>query len=564
MQSGPTPSPLEQSLALHRGGQIAEAQRLYREILATDPNNVDCLHLLGIAAAQQEQHADAVQLFRRALALRPDSADALGNLSVSLMALDQLDEAVAACRRAIEINPNDFEAHQHLGHALNQLGSLDEGQAHLRRAFEIEPTFVEAWGDYLYSLHYNPRFSPQAIKREHENWNQRCAMPLAEVARAALQMHRQNRSAELIRAHGAGRRLRIGYVSGDFRDHVVGRFLLPVLENHDHRQFEIFAYAHVLARDPVTARFQKQVDHWRDITAIDDAAAARQIMADRIDILVDLAGHTAGGRPMLFARKAAPVQVSYMGYANTTGLWTMDWRITDIHLDPPGMDDSIYTERSLRLPETYWVYRPPDPCPPLSPCPSMRGQPLTFCCLNNLLKVSEPAVRTWAILLARLPQSRLLLFAPGGLLPRRLARHFVEQGVLQRVTTLPRRNLLDYLSQYANADIALDPFPYTGFTTTMDALWMGVPVVSLAGRSAAWRGGVSILNNLGLGDLVAITLEQYIDVAAKLANDPHRLTTLRSTLRSRMQSSPLMDAPRLTRHIEAAYRTMYQHWLATP
>jgi predicted O-linked N-acetylglucosamine transferase (SPINDLY family) len=357
------------------------------------------------------------------------------------------------------------------------------------------------------------------------------------------------------------RRLRIGYVSPDFRFHPVGRFLLPLLETHDRGNFEIFCYASVDVPDALTDRCRAYTDAWRDVRDLSDEQLAQVVRRDRIDVLVDLTMHMAQNRLLLFARKPAPVQVTYLAYCGTTGLETMDYRLTDPHLDPPGGDERFYSERSVRLPETYWCYRPTIETPPVNPLPALAAGHVRFGSLNNFCKATPPTLAAWGRLLQAVPVSRLLLSARAGSHRDRVRGLLGEQGVAsERVDFVDIQPVAEYFALYQQIDVALDPFPYGGGTTSCDALWMGVPVVSLAGQTAVGRGGLSILTNVGLPDLAARDAGHYVQVAAELAQDLPRLSDLRATLRERMRNSPLMDAPRFARSVEAAYREMWRRW----
>ena len=386
------------------------------------------------------------------------------------------------------------------------------------------------------------------IHEEHRRWNRQHAEPLKKF----IQPHTNDRNPD--------RRLRIGYVSPDLREHVVGQNLLPLLAKHDHQRVEVFAYAKVPAPDAMTERLRSHTDAWRSLVGLSDAQAADLIRQDRIDILVDLALHTANNCLLVFARKPAPVQVTYLAYAGSSGLTTMDYRLSDPYLDPPGGDESVYSEQTLRLPETYWCYQPVVDLPPQPP-PALEKGFITFGCLNNFCKVNEPLLSLWAEILRGVPHSRLLLHAYEGSPRQHVLEHLQREGIdPHRVSFAGKLPVAVYFQQYHSIDIALDTFPYGGGTTTCDTLWMGVPVVSLAGKTAVGRAGLSILSNVGLPELVANTPEEYVHLAIRLANDLPRLKDLRSTLRQRMQASPLMDAPRFARNVEAAYRQMWRNW----
>jgi protein O-GlcNAc transferase len=347
------------------------------------------------------------------------------------------------------------------------------------------------------------------------------------------------------------------------RGHPVGRLLLPLLEAHNHKDFEIFCYSSVQVADALTGRCRAQADVWRDVYGASDEEVAKLIRQDRIHILVDLTMHMPKSRLLVFARKPAPVQVTYLAYPGTTGLAAMDYRLTDPYIDPPGSDNAWYSEQSFYLPETYWCYDPIIATASQLPPPVLQKGFITFGCLNNFCKVNAAVLETWCILLQEIPNARLLLSTDAGNHRDRLRELVSQRGIASdRILFVGSVPLDDYFRIYERIDIALDPFPYGGGTTTCDALWMGVPVVTLAGKKAVGRGGVSILTNIGLTELVAQNETEYVRIAAALANNLPRLSQLRATMRERMRNSPLMDAPRFARNVEAVYRTMWREWCA--
>jgi predicted O-linked N-acetylglucosamine transferase (SPINDLY family) len=311
----------------------------------------------------------------------------------------------------------------------------------------------------------------------------------------------------------------------------------------------------------LTGLLRRHAKQWQNTFGLTDERMAELIREDQIDVLVDLTMHMARNRMLLFARKPAPVQVTYLAYCSTTGLETMDYRLTDPHLDPPGMNDAYYSEQSIRLPETYWCYPMHEQSPQVGPPPAPSTGEVTFGCLNNFCKVFPAALELWIQLLRATPKSQLVLYAREGNHRQRACDLLEHEGIdPHRLKFLGRVRLSEYFKRYDQIDVGLDPFPCNGGTTTCDALWMGVPVVTLAGRTAVGRGGVSILANVGLPELIAQTPQQYVQIATDLAGDLPRLAELRRTLRARMQASPLMDAPRFARNIEAAYRQMWRNW----
>ena len=532
-------------------GNLDEAVACYRRVLELKPDYAEAHSNLGNAMNDMGRPDEAVACHRRALELKPDYAEAHSNLGNAMKYQGTLDEAVACYRRALELKPDFAEAHTNLGNALKDQGRPDEAVACHRRALELNPDYAAAHSNLVYTQLLCPGYDARAHYEEQRRWNQQHAEPLLKL----IQPHLNDRSPD--------RRLRVGYVSPDFRSHPVGWFLLPLLESHDRASFEISCYASVRIADKTTDRCRVRADVWRDVLGLSDEQVAQTIRQDRVDILVDLTMHTGNNRLLVFARKPAPVQVTYLAYCGSTGLGTMDYRLTDPYLDPPGRDEQFYSEQSVRLQETYWCYQPPIAMPPVNPLPALEAGHVSFGSLNNFCKVSPPVLAAWSRLLKAVPGSTLLLHAHAGSHRDRVRTFLTEQGISAgRLTFVDFLPTAEYFRVYQQIDVALDTFPYGGGTTTCDALWMGVPVVSLAGQTAVGRGGLSILSNVGLPDLVARDLEQYVEIAASLANDLPRLSQLRATLRGRMQKSPLMDAPRFARHIEAAYRDMWRRWCA--
>jgi len=535
-------------IALKDAGRFDEAISAYREAIRLNPKFAEAHNNLGNILRETRQYDAAIAACRQAILLKPGYAKAHNNLGNALKDNHQLDEAISSYREAIRLQPDYAEAHGNLGIALKDTGQLDDAIASCRQAVHLKPDSTDLHRNLVLALHYHPAFDARMIHDELRRWNQRHAQPL----KIFIQPHINNRDPD--------RRLRIGYVSPDFRDHVVGLNLLPLLREHDHRQTEIFCYANMVRDDAFTDQIRHHADIWRSIAGMSDSRAADLIRLDQIDILVDLALHTAGNRLLVFARKPAPVQVTYLGYCSSTGLETMDYRLSDPHLDPVDSDLSVYSERTIRLPETYWCYANADPATEPSPSPALAAGFITFGCLNNFAKVA-PALDLWVEILRNVPHSRLIVHSPPGTHLNGVRHRFTAAGVSPDRLEFPgQQPRPQYLRTYQRIDIALDPFPWCGGITTCDALWMGVPVITLVGRTAVGRGGASILANIGLPELIAPTPEQYLQIATTLAKDLPRLADLRRTLRPRMQASPLMDAPRFARNIEAAYRRMWRTW----
>jgi predicted O-linked N-acetylglucosamine transferase (SPINDLY family) len=537
--------------ALRARGELKEAISAFHQALALYPSFPEARNNLGNALNDQGQRDAAIAAYRQAIAMKPDYAEAYSNLANALRVSGQLDQAVAACRQAVACNPNLPEAHNNLGTALKDQGELDAALAAFRQAVALAPDNAMIHSNLVYALHFHPGSDAQTLAGEHRRWNLRHAGPL----QAHIPSHTNDRHPD--------RRLKIGYVSPDFRAQAESFFTVPLLEQHDHAAYEIHCYSSVIRPDQFTARLRQLADVWRDVPGVSDAALASIIRQDGIDILVDLTMHMAHSRLLLFARKPAPVQVTYLAYCSSTGLEAIDYRLSDPYLDPPGGDESVYSERTMRLPETYWCYQPMIAPPEIRPLPAVAQGHITFGCLNNFCKVSAPALAAWARLLRAVPNSQLLLHAHEGSHRQRLQERLAREGIeAHRVEFAGFMPIDQYFALYQRIDLALDTFPYGGGTTTCDALWMGVPVVSLAGQTAVGRGGLSLLSNIGLRELVAWSEEEYVGIAAALAGDLPRLSNLRATLRRRMEQSPLMDAPRFARGVEAAYRQMWRQWCA--
>jgi protein O-GlcNAc transferase len=508
---------LEAAAAQHRAGDLAAARSAYLAILETDSGNVDALQLLGLVAHQQERHDEAVMLITQAIALQPNVAAYHVNCGLAHMARGEAKLAIECYVKAVQLDPLDARAHSIL----------------------------------LFALVFGEGFKPADVLAEHRRWQKRHANfpPLP---------HPNGRD--------PARRLRIGYVSPDFKNHVIGFFVEPFLAHHDRAAFEIFCYDNADQRDDVTERCKGYAAHWREIDRLDDDAVAAMIRDDRIDVLIDLAGHTRGGRLGVFARKPAPVQMTYLGYPMTSGLDSMDYRVSDRFCDPPGMTEAHYCETLLRLPASLVCYRPPDDMPEVNPLPAIANGYVTFGSFNVPAKICGPVVELWARLLKRVEHSKLLLAPiPPGMARSRIADMFADQGIgPERLQFEPRMATVAYQALRHQVDIALDTFPCGGGSTTCETLYMGVPLVTLAGPTFAARVGTSVLSSLGLPELVAQTFDEYLAIAANLAQERDRLVALRRNLRTSMRQSPLADGPRLARELEALYRDAFAKWCVAP
>lgn len=533
--------------------QFDAARQCYERALAVDPAHAET-HLALAFIYQNERRLNlAVQHCQEALRLRPGWAEAYNNLCVSWAAQGRHDEAIAAGRQAVAARPDFGKAHSNLGVSLKAIGLLDEGIAEHRRAVELDPAASGVHSNLLYALNYHPAWNGAAICAEHLAWAARHADPLTAAA-------------ERIEADCTpGRRLRVGYVSPHLCEHAVNFFTQPILLSHDREQFEVYCYFDDDQPDETSRLFERSVARWRQIHGQSDEEVAAQIRADRIDILVDLTGHIAGGgRMLVFARKPAPIQVTYIGYQATTGMQAMDYRITDAYADPPGTTEALHTEQLERLPTLFFCYRPSDFAPPIGELPASRNGFVTFGSVNAFPKVTPQVLATWAEILRRVPGSKLVVRADmTSSLVQRLFETFAAEGIeagrLELVNRLPRPQYLELISRL---DIALDPFPFNGHTTTCDSLWQGVPVITLSGDTYVTRFGGSGHKVLGLDELITHSREEYVETAVALAGDMERMRQYRETLRQRMAASPILDFAGFTRELEAAYRGMWERYCA--
>jgi protein O-GlcNAc transferase len=541
--------------ALHNLGQYEQAIEAYHRSIKLHPwppaysNLADSLRELG-------RKAEAIDSYQKALAIWPKESPIHRHLGDLYRSQGDVDSAIASYHRAIEFNPTNVFAVTNLGNAYKDRGQIQEAVDCYQRALAIDPNYEPADANRVYSLTMHPQYDGQALLKELRIWEDRHARRFQSTGRP----HGNDRSPD--------RRLRIGYVSADFRNHVIGRNLLPLFRDRDREQFEVVCYYNAVRGDGMTESFRTLADGWRPIVNLNDQQATELIRADQIDILIDLSLHTAANRLLIFAHRPAPMQVSFAGYPGGTGLSTISWRISDPYLDPPGSDGG-YVEKTHRLPDSFWCYDPqamqwePDggTAPEVQPLPAVHNGYVTFGCLNTFAKINQDVLDLWGRALAGVDYSHLLVMAPPGDCRRRVLETLARQGVkaerAEFTTYQPRR---EYLKQFSRIDIALDTFPYNGHTASLDAMWMGVPVISLIGRTVVGRAGLSQLSNLGLSELAVHNGEQFILLAKRLVADLPRLAELRQTLRQRMLASPLTDGKRFTRNVEAAFRTIWKDY----
>jgi protein O-GlcNAc transferase len=532
-------------------GHPDKAEASYRQALLLKPQYAEAHSNLGNALARQGRRAEAEASYREAIHLKPELAEAHNSLGVILHSQRRMEEALRCYEEALRFRPTYASAHSNVGNTYKDLGQMEEAIAAFRQAVRCQPDFMGGHSNLLYALLFSPHYDSEAVFAEHQRWNRQHAEHLGKN----VEPHANDRTPQ--------RRLKVGYVSADFRGHPIGLWMLPLLEAHDHANFEIYCYSSVKGADAITLRCRACADVWREAHPLSDVQLAGLIRQDQIDILVDLTMHMAGHRLLVFARKPAPVQVTYLAYPGTTGLTAVDYRLTDNYFDPPGQPERYYSEKCWRLPDGVSCYHPVLETPPVNALPALEKGFVTFGCLNNFCKVGTPTLEAWSQILKKVPESRMLLCTPFGRCRERLGNYFAERGIVpDRIQFVDYAALADYFWNYHRIDIALDPFPYGGGTTTCDALWMGVPVVTLARPEIVSRAGLSLLSNVQLQELVAHDVDEYVRIASDLAGNVSRLSAYRAGLRERLRASPMMDGPRFAKNMEAAFRAMWRSWCA--
>ncbi len=548
------PAHYNRGLALSNAGSARLAESSLAAAIRHRPIFPDAYVALAHVLELQGRNAEAIDALNTALRQAPEHPGYLLNLGLLLQKAGRLDEAELTLRTACEKHAAFGAAMHALAGVLRDKGKPTEACELLESIAQDDPAYIEACSTLLLTLLFRDDLLPQAIFEKQK------------AIGATLQRHAPEPFTTFANVRSASRKLRVGYVSGDYGRHAVAFFALPVIEEHDRQSFEVFCYSNTDLQDDLTEKFRRAADGWRDIRGVNDAAATQLIRSDAIDILVDLSGHTGRNRLDVFARKPAPVQVTWLGYLGTTGLKTIDYRLCDRHTDPEGNSAKLHTEILAAMPDSQWCYRPylsPDP----ASTPPMTGNGFaTFGSFNQFAKLSPSVRRLWSKILIQIPDSRLLVVgAPEGRARDELLADFAREGVTRdRIDVIGRVPMQEYYRLLNQVDVALDTTPYSGATTTCDALWMSVPVIVLAGGHSVARSGVSLLATAGLPEFIAHSPEQYVHLATALARDVPRLTALRCGLREQMRRSPLMDEPRFVRGIEAQYRQMWARWCKRP
>jgi len=537
--------------ALRQNGQPKEALECHREYARLKPQDPKARHQFGLGLMDLGLMDDALSELHQALALDLASPTIHNTLGILHHGLGREDMALRHSLEAVRLKSDFTEAWNNLGNLLSLMGQPEGALSAFRKTLELRPDAAPFHSNLLLNLHYHPEMTQEAIHLEHIEWSKRHI----GLASAVAENHGLVVDPE--------RKLKVGFVSADFREHTVAAMLESLLIHLDRSQVEVTAYASVNRPDARTEKFRRLADRFRDIIRADDGRAAEAIREDEIDILVDFSGHTSGNRLGIFAYKPAPIQLTQFGYPNTTGVPGIDYRLTDRWADPVGKTDQFHTETLLRMDRLCWVYTPPEATAGAESLqPRVSGGPVVFGCFNNLAKVNDRVLAVWARILAKVPGSQLRLLADlGDTTKARI------EGVLKtvevdpgRVVRMGRTTREGYLRAQAELDIALDPFPYNGAVTTCDALWMGTPVLTLAGSTYASRQGVAILSQLGLEEWIASNEREYIEKAVKYALDSQSLNRLRGELRQRMATSPVCDAAGYARAWEGMVRRLWRTW----
>lgn len=538
----------------HLGSAFAQRRMFDRAVdafqraIQIQPLWAEVRYNLGTIVAQMNRLDEAIACFRAAIQIKPEFAAAHNNLGIGLERRGRLDEALAELRTALSLDPRHATSHGNIGNILKVQGRIHEAIAEYRQFLRMQPVDLIGWSNLLYAMQYDPTCPDEELRLAHDAWNDQIAAPMRKLIRP------------LSNSRDPNRRLRIAYVSPDFYHHAECFFVVPLLEAHDHSQFEIHCYASVVTPDEVTQRLQKAADVWHNVLPLSDGELAEQIRKDQIDILIDLSMHMHGNRLMTFARKPAPVQMTWLAYPGTTGLRTIDYRITDSVMDLPGRTD-WFCEKPIRLDGCWCCFDPVTALPELNELPGASAERITFGSLNNFTKINDEVVGLWSRLLKAIPNSQIVLLSdPGEHLDH--VRKLLDVAA-DRVQFPSKRPRFEYLKLYHQLDIALDPFPYNGITTTCDALLMGVPVLSLSGDRPQSRAGRAILRCIGREEWATDDESTFISTAEKLAADRSQLSQWRRELRGMMQQSILMDAKAFAGKMEVAYRNAWRAWCSS-
>jgi protein O-GlcNAc transferase len=537
----------ELGLALHMSKRFPEALDQYGQALAAGYNTAALQCNRGVIFKELRRGGDSIMAVHTAVKMDPSNLSYLNNLGAAALEIGLNSEALDCFEEAVRQNPKIATAQNNIGNLLKDRARGMDALPHYRKSMELDPSSSDTQSNYLLCHMYLSEMDPKTVFEEHRKWG--------------LEKTKKTPPAFKFKPRSPGSKLRVGFLSGDLCHHPVAHFIEPLFREYNKERFEFVAYGDQRKSDEFSERFAKQVHLWRETCSLSDEALAKKIHEDRVDILFELSGHTAYNRMGVLARKPAPLQASYLGYPGTTGLPTMDFRITDELVDPVGMTEKFHTERLIRLSRCAWCYEPDAVAPDVAPIPVLKNGHITFGCFNNMAKLNPALFDMWAEILIKVPDSHLRLKArtlTDDRVKNELKDYFTAKGIAaERLDFFGHtRKIHEHLNHYHEVDIALDSFPYHGTTTTCEAMWMGCPVVTRAGGAHVSRVGVSLLSAVGLEEFIGQNREDYIGKAAALAGDIDRLVELRAGMRDRLKSSPLMKAPDFAREFEVALLQM--------
>jgi predicted O-linked N-acetylglucosamine transferase (SPINDLY family) len=537
--------------ALRMLGLRDEAMQAYQMMLNLKPNDPKIIHQYGLVMMDVGRLEEAFNQFKYVLSIKQDYPEAHNSMSIVLQMLKQDDNALAHNLEAVRLNPNFTEAWNNLGNLYGLGGKPKEAIDAFRKSIALQPRAIPFHSNLLLNLHYSPDMTGEEVYKEHTAWAEAHLKNFPPA-----QPFDNNKEGD--------RKLRLGIVSPDFRKHTVNAFMEPFLDSLDRNKFEVFAYSSVIRPDEKTEQFKLKVDHFIDIRPIPDMHVSSMLRKDQIDVLLDLAGHTAGSRLPIFALKSAPIQITQFGYPNTTGIPGFGFRITDAFADPKGLTEANHSEELVRLPGLAWCYQPPADAPEV-PKRSPKAGAIIFGSLNNMAKHNGKVLSLWAKLLSAVPGSKLRLLSGPGQESVKMVRHAMQTAGVNpdRVEFLSRMEKKEYFAALGEIDIALDPFPYNGGITSCDTLWMGTPLLTLAGKTYVSRQGVSILSNVGMEDWIAKTPEEFIEKAKKFASEATRLSLLRGKLRDMVKKSSICDWKAYGSKWEETVRKLWKSWCAS-
>lgn len=545
------------ALIAHEFGHHDAAIKLLGTSISADPKNPQRHYILGGILDKKELNEKAIKSYQKAIKLKPDFIEALNNLGLVFKKSNQYQDAIQCFKKALYAQKNSPTIWANLANVYKESGQMDLAVEALEKAIDIDPSLTAVYSNLLLALNYNTNTSPDSLFQKHQQWE------------TAYFIRHSKKTYDFTDRQEPKEKLKIGYISPDLHNHSVAYFVEPLLKEHDKNNFEVFAYYNNTKYDAYSKRLESYVDHWQSVIDLSDEQLADKIFEDKIDILVDLAGHSAKNRLGVFARKPAPVQVTWLGYPNTTGLSTIDYRVTDAIADPSGEADKLNSETLIRLKDGFLCYQGNESFPLPDQIPYDKNGFITFGSFNNYVKVTPEVISIWSEILKAVPGSKLIIKS-NQLSDKTTNQHCkslfkkygIESNRLTLLGFLPNPN--DHMGYYRHVDIGLDPFPYNGTTTTFEALWMGVPSITLSGNCHASRVGESILSRIDLQSYIAYDVESYVALAQAKANALDELRALRATLRAKMQSSVLCDEKHFRQALENAFQSMWERYLQTP